>query len=118
MHTWTVMKAQENVPEMQQFYGNTQVSPGPSETDQNSVEPSHELDDFELKGKLSFRTKDVYKDLKENRIIYRGFFENKTPVAIERVQKMLWTVSTNQLREFDRHENIVRYFVTEEDDDF
>jgi hypothetical protein len=111
------MKAKENVPEMQQFYGNRESS-GTSETDQNSVEPINELvgsanltaGDFEFKGKLRFRTMDVYKYLKAGRVVCRGFFENNTPVAIERVQKILWTVSTNQFREFDQHENIVRYY--------
>jgi hypothetical protein len=48
---------------------------------------------------------------------FKGQFE-KIPVAVRRIQKSKWNVSISHHKEFDRHENIARYYVTEEDDDY
>ena len=48
---------------------------------------------------------------------YKGQFE-KIPVAVRRIQKSQCDVSISHHKEFDRHENIARYYVTEEDEDY
>ena len=48
---------------------------------------------------------------------YKGKFE-QIPVAVRRIPKGQWNVSISHHKEFDRHENIARYYVTEDDDDF
>ena len=48
---------------------------------------------------------------------FKGHFE-KISVAVRRIQKSKWKVSISHHKEFDRHENIARYYVTGEDDDY
>ena len=75
------------------------------------------------KGKLTIK-KDapIGKNRNPDIVDYEGQFE-KIPVAVRRIQKHKWEVLINDEsavhhKEFDRHENIARYYVTEVDDDF
>jgi hypothetical protein len=70
-------------------------------------------------GKLSFLRSDIIDRGNTSSVIFKGLFEKKTRVAIKRVLKVGTTVKeAEHLREHDRHENIVRYYTTEEDNDF
>ena len=70
-----------------------------------------------VKGKLSFPKSEIIDRGNTSSVIFKGLFEKKTPVAIKRVLKVGTTVTNEaeHLREHDRHENIVRYYTTEED---
>ena len=75
-------------------------------------------------GKLAIETDaPIGKNRNPNIVDFKGQFENipgfeKIPVAVRRIQKSKWNVSISHHKEFDRHENIARYYVTEEDDDY
>jgi hypothetical protein len=71
-------------------------------------------------GKLSFPKSDIIDRGNTSSVILKGLFEKKTPVTIKRVLKVRGTKVTEaeHLREHDRHENIVRFYTTEEDADF
>ena len=72
-----------------------------------------------VKGKLSFPRSQIIGRGNTSSVIFKGLFEKKTPVAIKRVLKVGTTViEAEHLREHNRHENIVRYYTTEEDDEF
>ena len=53
--------------------------------------------------------------------VFKGEFEGKE-VAVKRLPKEHWSFTENPNRvqhgDYDRHENIARYYMTEEDDDF
>ena len=52
-------------------------------------------------------------------VVYRGLFEDKISVAIKRIMKRDFALTeAEQLSQHDRHENIARYYVTENDDIF
>jgi hypothetical protein len=53
--------------------------------------------------------------------VFKGLFENRD-VAVKRIPKQHWSFLLNPNREhhgdYDTHENIARYYLTEEDEDF
>ena len=72
-----------------------------------------------VKGKLSFPKSEIIDRGNTSSVIFKGWFEKKTPVAIKRVLKVgTKVIEAEHLREHDRHENIVRYYTTEEDNEF
>jgi len=71
-----------------------------------------------VKGKLSFPKSEIIDRGNTSSVIFKGLFEKKTPVAIKRVLKVGTIVEAEHLREHNRHENIVRYYTTEEDNEF
>lgn len=91
-------------------------------------------DIWEEKGKIKFLRKKQedgtqnFQYLNPNRkaterIIFHGFYENDIPVAIERIQKNI--ISDQEikravyvLRGLQSHENFIRYFSYETDNDF
>ena len=70
-------------------------------------------------GKLSFvldESEVVGRNKRSSTVVYRGLFEDKIPVAIKRIMKRDFAlIEGEQLSQYDRHENIVRYYVTESD---
>ena len=73
-------------------------------------------------GKLSFvldESEVVGRNKRSSTVVYRGLFEDKIPVAIKRIMKRDFAlIEAEQLSQHDRHENIARYYVTENDDIF
>ena len=70
-------------------------------------------------GKLSFELDEsavVGRNKRSSKVVYRGLFEEKIPAAIKRIMKRDFAlIEGEQLSQYDRHENIVRYYVTESD---
>jgi hypothetical protein len=72
-----------------------------------------------VKGNLSFPKSKIIDRGNTSSVIFEGSFERKTPVAIKRVLKAgTKVIEAEHLRKHDRHENIVRYYTTEEDGEF
>jgi hypothetical protein len=76
-------------------------------------------------GKLSFKLDEsavVGRSKRSSTVVYRGLFEDKIKVAIKRILKSeveeVALIEAEQLSQHDRHENIVRYYITESDDIF
>jgi hypothetical protein len=73
-------------------------------------------------GKLSFVLDEsavVGRSKRSSTVVYRGFFEDKTRVAIKRIWKREFAlIEAEQLSQHDRHDNIARYYITESDDMF
>ncbi|XP_062560540.1 serine/threonine-protein kinase/endoribonuclease IRE1 isoform X2 [Armigeres subalbatus] len=86
----------------------------------NYVEPI-EFGDGEIRvGKINFNTQDVLGKGCEGTFVFRGTFE-KREVAVKRILPGCFTLADREvalLRESDAHENVVRYFCTEQDRQF
>ncbi|XP_019557207.3 serine/threonine-protein kinase/endoribonuclease IRE1 [Aedes albopictus] len=71
-------------------------------------------------GKINFNTQDVLGKGCEGTFVFRGTFE-KREVAVKRILPGCFTLADREvalLRESDTHENVVRYFCTEQDSQF
>ncbi|XP_021710632.1 serine/threonine-protein kinase/endoribonuclease IRE1 [Aedes aegypti] len=71
-------------------------------------------------GKINFNTQDVLGKGCEGTFVFRGTFE-KREVAVKRILPGCFTLADREvalLRESDAHENVVRYFCTEQDRQF
>ncbi|XP_055543489.1 serine/threonine-protein kinase/endoribonuclease IRE1 [Wyeomyia smithii] len=71
-------------------------------------------------GKIHFNTQDVLGKGCEGTFVFRGKFE-KREVAVKRILPGCFTLADREvalLRESDAHENVVRYFCTEQDRQF
>ena len=80
-----------------------------------------EIGDGEMKvGKIIFNTKDVLGKGCEGTFVFKGTFEERE-VAVKRLLPECFTLADREvtlLRESDAHENVVRYFCTEQDRQF
>ena len=74
-------------------------------------------------GKLSFSPKDIIGSGGYGNV-FKGQFERTVDVAVKRILKenfddrIRTTVESETLSRVDGHPNIVRYYITEQDDDF
>ena len=71
-------------------------------------------------GKINFNTQNVLGKGCEGTFVFRGMFE-KREVAVKRILPGCFTLADREvtlLRESDAHENVVRYFCTEQDRQF
>lgn len=71
-------------------------------------------------GKIHFNTQDILGKGCEGTFVFRGKFE-KREVAVKRILPGCFTLADREvalLRESDAHENVVRYFCTEQDRQF
>lgn len=80
-----------------------------------------DLGDGEVRiGKISFNSKNVLGKGCEGTFVFRGEFEKRN-VAVKRLLPECFTLADREvslLRESDAHENVVRYFCTEQDRQF
>ncbi|XP_058446373.1 serine/threonine-protein kinase/endoribonuclease IRE1 [Malaya genurostris] len=88
--------------------------------DSNYTEPI-DFGDGEIRvGKINFNTQDVLGKGCEGTFVFRGTFEKRN-VAVKRILPGCFTLADREvalLRESDAHENVVRYFCTEQDRQF
>ena len=75
-----------------------------------------------LVGRLSFSPKDIIGKGGFGTVL-KGQFERNVDVAVKRILKkrddgIRTTVASETLSRVDGHPNIVRYYITEQDDDF
>ncbi|XP_055609456.1 serine/threonine-protein kinase/endoribonuclease ire-1-like [Uranotaenia lowii] len=86
----------------------------------NYAEPI-DFGDGEIRvGKINFNTQNVLGKGCEGTFVFRGTFE-KREVAVKRILPGCFTLADREvalLRESDAHENVVRYFCTEQDRQF
>lgn len=86
----------------------------------NYVEPI-DFGDGEIRvGKINFNTQNILGKGCEGTFVFRGTFE-KREVAVKRILPGCFTLADREvalLRESDAHENVVRYFCTEQDRQF
>ncbi|XP_058822691.1 serine/threonine-protein kinase/endoribonuclease IRE1 [Topomyia yanbarensis] len=86
----------------------------------NYAEPV-DFGDGEIRvGKINFNTQDILGKGCEGTFVFRGTFE-KREVAVKRILPGCFTLADREvalLRESDAHENVVRYFCTEQDRQF
>ena len=73
-------------------------------------------------GRLSFSREDIIGKGGFG-VVFKGQFERNVVVAVKRILKkrddgILTTVESETLSRVDGHPNIVRYYITEQDDDF
>ena len=68
-------------------------------------------------GKLKFNKRNGVIGRSSGTFVYRGKYEDKIDVAIKRIQRDD-DVEINILKEAHSHPNVVKYYTTENDEDF
>ena len=71
-------------------------------------------------GKLKFNRNNKIGNSSSGTIIFQGKYEEEIDVAIKRIQKEDASVEIEieVLKKYHSHQNVVKYYVTEADDDF
>lgn len=109
------------VRELRQSQGGSQSSNIGKGTPGNSYQELIDLGDGEVRvGKIVFNSLEVLGKGCEGTFVFKGNFE-KRDVAVKRLLPECFTLADREvslLRESDAHENVVRYFCTEQDRQF
>ena len=69
-------------------------------------------------GKLKFNRNKKIGNNSSGTIIFQGKYEEEIDVAIKRIQKEDASVEIEVLKKYHSHPNVVKYYVTESDEDF
>ncbi|XP_020626094.1 serine/threonine-protein kinase/endoribonuclease IRE1-like [Orbicella faveolata] len=88
--------------------------------DQKTEPPPENLNNFVSVGKISFSLKDVLGRGCEGTVVYKGNFDGRD-AAVKRILPECFSFADREvdlLRESDAHPNVIRYFCTEEDQQF
>lgn len=96
------------------FQGSSQKIDNPNEP------PFENLNSFVSVGKISFSLKDVLGRGCEGTVVYKGKFDGRD-AAVKRILPECFSFADREvdlLRESDAHPNVIRYFCTEEDQQF
>ncbi len=75
-------------------------------------------DGEKLVGKLKFNRNKKIGNSSSGTIIFQGKYEEEIDVAIKRIQKEDASVEIEVLKKYHSHPNVVKYYVTEADEDF
>ena len=85
-----------------------------------STSTSNLIDGWKIIGKISFNQNQLIGRGSSGTFIYKGLFENRQEIAVKRVLSEVFLVTDREIELLSKlqHPNLVRYFITEFDDQF
>lgn len=89
-------------------------------TSNNASNNNATADGWKVIGKISFNQNHVIGRGSSGTFIYKGLFENRQEIAVKRVLSEVFLVADREIELLSKlqHPNLVRYFITEFDDQF